>query len=65
MMKMGCRYQYTEGQKQELLEARQANKEKRIDRRLCALILRTEGKSGKEIQLATGYNVDYVRRLER
>lgn len=65
MMKMGCRYQYTEGQKQELLEARQANKEKRIDRRLRALILRAEGKSGREIQLATGYNIDYVRRLER
>lgn len=61
---MACRYHYTEEQKKELEEAIRKNKDKRIDRRLRALKLRSEGKSGKEISLATGYNIDYVRRLE-
>ncbi len=61
---MACRYHYTEEQKKELEDAIGKNKDKRIDRRLRALKLRSEGKTGKEIGLATGYNSDYVRRLE-
>lgn len=61
---MACRYHYTEEQRKELEEAIRKNKEKRIDRRLRALKLRSEGKIGKEIGLATGYNSDYARRLE-
>ena len=62
---MACRYHYTDEQKAELKQAQRENKNKRIDRRVRALLLRSEGKRGEEIHMATGYNIDYVRRLEK
>ena len=57
------RYNITKEQKSELEEARRKTKDKNVDRRLKALIMRAEGKRSKEISQATEYHPSYISEL--
>lgn len=50
-------------QHEELKVARKNNKDKNIERRLKALILRAEGKKLEEIKESTGYSTVYISKL--
>lgn len=54
------KYTFTEEEKKELEKARKKNRDKKIEKRLEALILRTEGKKNKEISKKTGFHTQYI-----
>ncbi len=53
-------YKITEEQKNEIIEARRKNKDKRTEDKLKVLFLRTEGFKAKEISEATGFHLAYI-----
>lgn len=53
-------YKITEEQKNEIIEARRKNKNKRTEAKLKVLFLRAEGMKAKEISQATGFHPAYV-----
>ena len=55
------KYTFTEEEKQELQKAREKNRDKKIEKRLEALVLETEGKKNKEISEKTGFHISYKR----
>lgn len=57
------KYKISAEKQAELIEARKANKNKNVERRLKALILKAEGKKNKEIALVTEYHPSYVSQL--
>ncbi len=57
---MKMKYKFNEEQKAEIKAARQANRDKQIDRRLEVLELRCNGVSQKEISKDTGYHRSHV-----
>lgn len=48
---------------EELKAAKKKNKNKNVDKRLTALLMRAEGKSRKEVADRTGYKYTYLTRL--
>ena len=60
---MAKRHKITAQQRAELEEARKTNKGKRVEKRLKALILRSDGKKYAEIGEICGYHPSYVGRL--
>lgn len=63
VIKVEKKYNITEEQKAELEAARKANKEKRVDNRLKALLLRAEGTRNKEIGEKCDLHPSYVSQL--
>ena len=57
------KYRFEEEDKQAIRDARRKNRDKNVERRLHALELRAEGRTGKEIAEITGYNPWYVSKL--
>jgi len=57
------KYRFTIEQKEELEKARKENKNKNIENRLKAIILRAEGKTNKEVAEITEYHWSYVSQL--
>lgn len=57
------KYRFTEEEIAEIREARRKNRAKNVDRRLRALELKAEGRSGKEIAEITKYNRWYISKL--
>ena len=53
----------SEGQVEEIKEARKANQNKKIERRLQVLEMHGEGKSLKEIQAVTGFCRSYINKI--
>lgn len=62
---MPVSYKFSEKQIEELKEARKRNKDKNVEKRLAALVLRAEGKSRKETAYITGYKYTYITELTR
>ena len=60
---MPRRIEISAEQKADILAAKKANKNKRIDARLKVLVLRAEGKSNTEISTLTGYHPSRVSHL--
>jgi len=60
---MKPRYMLTEKQRKELERARRINKDKNVERRLKALLMRAEGRSCNEVAKATDYHPTYVSNL--
>ena len=60
---MRPRYKVTEEQRKELERARRRNKDKNVERRLKALLMRAEGCSCREVAKATDYHPTYVSSL--
>ena len=56
-------YRYTEKDREIIIAARKANKDKRAEKRLHALELRAEGKSAAEVAAATGFHPAYISEL--
>ena len=54
---------FTEEEIAEIQEARRKNRDKNVDRRLKALELKAEGRTGQEIAEMTGYNPGYISKL--
>lgn len=54
------KYKFKEEQNTEIKAARRANKDKRVEKRLEVLELRSEGKSQREIVEKTGFHRSYV-----
>ena len=54
---------FTEKEITELQEARRKNRDKKVERRLKALVLKAEGHTGQEIAGMTGYNSKYISKL--
>ncbi len=53
-------YKITEEQKNEIIEVRRKNKDKRTEAKLKVLFLRAEGLKAKEISEATGFHPAYI-----
>lgn len=53
-------YKITDEQRKEIEQARKENKNKNVEKRLKALVLRAEGKSLREIGEQCGYHPSYV-----
>lgn len=62
---MAKKYEISEEGLNELRQARRANRDKNVDRRLYALILHAEGNTGKRVSELTGYNAKYLYELYR
>ena len=62
---MAKKYEISEEQSREIQQARKDNRNKNVDRRLHALLLYAEGRTGKEISEITGYNQTYLYNLYR
>ena len=62
-MKMSSRYKFSAEEIAAIAEARNANKEKQVERRLKALELRAQGKSSEEIAEICGYHPAYITTL--
>ena len=54
------KYTFTEEEKEELQRYRKQNRDKRIEKRLEALVLRAEGKCNREISEKTGFHTQYI-----
>ena len=54
------KYTFTEEEKEELQRYRKQNRDKRIEKRLEALMLRAEGKRNREISEKTGFHTQYI-----
>jgi len=63
VMRMAIRYNFSEEEIREIVEARRENKDKRAEARLKALELRAKGATGKEVAEATGFHAAYVSQL--
>ena len=61
--KMASRYVFTEEEIEELEKAMKMNKEKNVDRRLRALMMRAKEKTLEEVVQATGYSISNITRL--
>ncbi len=57
------KYRFTEEEIVEIREARSRNRDKNVDKRLKALELRAEGRTGKEIAEITEYSPWYISKL--
>ncbi len=57
------KYTFTEEEIAEIQEARRKNRDKNVDRRLKALELKAEGRTGQEIAEITDYNPGYISKL--
>ncbi len=57
------KYKFTEEEIVEIREARSRNRDKNVERRLKALELRAEGRTGKEIAEITEYSPWYISKL--
>lgn len=62
-MKMAKRIEITSAQREEIEAARKKNRNKTVERRLQALLMRANGKSLQEISEATGYHYAHVSQL--
>lgn len=62
---MSHRYHISPEQKEELETARKTNQDKKVDRRLRALILRADGAKCAQVAKECEYNADYVSELTR
>ena len=62
---MAKKYEINREKIEELQSARKNNRDKKVDRRLHALILHAEGHTGKKISEITGYNEKYLYELYR
>ena len=62
---MNMKYQFTREQYAEIQAARRANREKKTDKRLEVLELRSEGSSLKDISSATGFSISHISSLIR
>ena len=60
---MAKKYEISKEKIVELQSARKSNRDKKVDRRLHALILHAEGYTGKKIAEITGYNEKYLYEL--
>ena len=60
---MSSRYKFSAEEIAAIAEARNANKEKQVERRLKALELRAQGKSSEEIAEICGYHPAYITTL--
>jgi transposase len=60
---MAARYQFTEEQFAELEAARKSNKDKNVERRIRALLMRRQGMKNAEIAKATGFDKVYLSEL--
>ena len=56
-------YTFSETDTAAIKQARKANKDKRIERRLAVLEMASLGKEAREIASATGFHKDYVYKL--
>ena len=54
------KYTFTEEEKEELQRYRKQNRDKKIEKRLEALMLRAEGKGNREISEKTGFHTQYI-----
>ena len=54
---------FTPEQQAEIKEARVKNKNKNVERRLCVIAMKMQGKSNDEIVARTGYESSYARSL--
>lgn len=59
-MKMAVKYVITAEQKAEIEQARQTNKDKRIEAKLKVLVMRADGASAKEISEVTEFHPAYI-----
>ena len=62
---MKMKYQFTHEQSAEIQAARKANRDKKTDKRLKALELRSKGSSLKDISFATGFSISHISSLIR
>ena len=62
-MKMSSRYKFSEAEITAIREARRANNNKQVERRLKALELRAEGKSAAEVGAVCDYHPAYITTL--
>jgi len=60
---MGKRYEITTAEKAEIEMARKLNKNKTVDKRLKALLLRAEGKTNNQIGAICEYHPAYVSKI--
>ena len=60
---MATRYQFSKEEIEQIQNARKANKNKRIERRLCVLEMMAKGYKNKEIAQVTGYHEVYLKKL--
>lgn len=54
------KYTFTEEEKEELQRYRKQNRDKKVEKRLEALMLRAEGKGNREISEKTGFHTQYI-----
>lgn len=62
-MKMSGRYKFTETEISALREARRENKDKRVEMRLKALLMRAEGQKAKTIGEKVGFHPGHITHL--
>lgn len=60
---MAKRSEMERGAEAELEAARKANKDKNVEKRLKALVLRAQGKTNKQVAEVCGYHPAYITRL--
>lgn len=60
---MAKSYEISESQLLEIEAARKKNRNKNVERRLCVLVMRAEGKSLEEISEKTGYHISTASKL--
>ena len=63
VIKMSCRYKFSEEEIKAIEQRRKGNKDKRAEGRLKALELRAKGAKAKEVAKATGFHAAYVTQL--
>lgn len=63
VIEMASKYIITSNQIKEIEEARKENKNKRVEAKLKALVMRGEGASAKKISEATGFHPAYISTL--
>lgn len=60
---MAKSYEISQSQLQEIKAEQKKNRNKNVERRLCVLIMRAEGKSLEEISEKTGYHISTASKL--
>lgn len=60
---MAKSYEISQSQLLEIEAARKKNRNKNVERRLCVLVMRAEGKSLEEISEKTGYHISTASKL--
>lgn len=56
-------YSFSQEQITELKEARKRNKDKNVEKRIKALLLRAEGIKRRDVAIQTGYEISYISQL--